>query len=192
MAKVADKPSRPARREPTGPMWKNRIVGHGVERPAQLLAHPLNWRGHPIEHQNVVEEILDRVGWVQRSMVNRRTGHVVDGHLRVDLAMRRDEEEVPVTYIDVDEDEETLILTALDPSSAMAFTDHEKLNELVNSLPEDLRALTAVLREDRKRVKVVAFDTSENYRVVVECHTASDQEALLIRLTDEGFTCRTE
>ena len=192
MVKIADKPSRQARREPSGPMWKNRIVGHGVERPDQLLAHPLNWRGHPVEQQNVVEEILERVGWVQRIIVNRRTGHVVDGHLRVDLAMRREEEEVPVTYIDVDEDEETLILTALDPSSAMAFTDHEKLSELVASMPEDLRELTAVLREDHKRVKVVTFDASDSYRVVIECQSSSDQEALLIRLSNEGYTCRAE
>lgn len=175
-------------------MWKNRIVGHGEERPDQLLAHPLNWRGHPVDQQNVVEQLLERVGWVQRVLVNRRTGHVVDGHLRVDLAIRRDEETIPVTYIDVDEDEERLILASLDSSSAMAFTDRAKLDELVAAMPEDLRALTAVLREDRKGLKkIVSFETTETdprYVVLVECSSEHEQVGLLDRLITEGFSCK--
>lgn len=189
MAKAKEPISR--RREPSGPMWKNRIVGHGEERPDQLLAHPLNWRGHPIEQQNVVEELLERVGWVQRVLVNRRTGHVVDGHLRVELAIRRDEETVPVTYIDVDEQEERLILASLDSSSAMAFTDQEKLSELLADLPEELSELTAVLHAERKTIRrTVVFETRDRYDVTVECASVAEQETLLARLTKEGFTCR--
>ena len=31
----------------TDNVWRNRIVGEGVEAPDQLLANPQNWRTHP-------------------------------------------------------------------------------------------------------------------------------------------------
>ena len=67
--------------------WKNRIVGSGEEAPDQLLANPANWRVHPKVQQQALAGILGQVGWVQQVLVNRRTGHVVDGHLRVALAI---------------------------------------------------------------------------------------------------------
>lgn len=67
--------------------WKNRIVGTGEEDPEQLLANPFNARIHPKSQQDALEGVLDTVGFVDRVMVNQRTGHVVDGHLRVALAI---------------------------------------------------------------------------------------------------------
>jgi hypothetical protein len=32
--------------------------------------------------------------------VNQTTGHVVDGHLRIELALARNEPTVPVTYVE--------------------------------------------------------------------------------------------
>src|SRR5688572_27021845 len=79
--------------------WTNRIVGEGTEDPAALVANPSNWRLHPKGQQQAVAAVLGRVGWVQRCIVNRRTGHLVDGHLRVELALERGEPEVPVLYV---------------------------------------------------------------------------------------------
>ena len=177
----------------TSNAWANKIVRSGVMPANQFIPSPDNWRIHPHTQEEVLVGVLDRVGWIQNVIVSKRSGYVIDGHLRVQAALSRGEDTpVPFVEVDVTENEEALLLSAIDPIAGMAGTDHKKRSELLDVLPEDLRTLTAVLREDRKRVKVVAFDTSENYRVVVECHTASDQEALLIRLTDEGFTCRTE
>ena len=61
-------------------------MGSGEEAPDQLLANPSNWRVHPKAQQQALAGILGQVGWVQQVLVNRRTGHVVDGHLRVALA----------------------------------------------------------------------------------------------------------
>ncbi len=71
---------------PTAAPWTSRIVGSGEEAPDQLLANPANWRIHPKAQQEALAGVLDQVGWVQQVLVNRRTGHVVDGHLRVALA----------------------------------------------------------------------------------------------------------
>lgn len=152
-------------RQPRGP-WKNRIVATGDEAPDQLLANPANWRSHPELQQDELSKILETVGWVQRVIVNRRTGHLVDGHLRVQLALRRDEETVPVTYIDVSQAEERLILATLDPLAALAGRVPEKLDELVTDVIADFGDTTdidlaAILkREKRESVKGLTHDVN--------------------------------
>ena len=131
--------------------WKNRIIGTGVEKADQLLANPLNWRIHPKHQQEALEAVLNEVGWVQQVIVNKRTGHVVDGHLRVALALRREEEEVPVVYVDLSEDEERVILATIDPLAGMAVPDKDALRSLLdstNASSEQVKELLAKVRED--------------------------------------------
>ncbi len=132
-------------------VWQNRIVGEGVERADQLLAHPGNWRIHPKNQQDAMTGVLNQVGWVQRVIVNKRTNHIVDGHLRVSLAISAGAQDVPVIYVDLTEDEEALILATLDPISAMAATDADKLRELMELVSTDepaIGAMLAALAED--------------------------------------------
>ena len=127
-----------AGKKKAGPMkpreteWKSRIVGQGEEVPDQLLANPKNWRIHPKEQQDGLEAVLDRVGWVQQVVVNRRTGHLVDGHLRVSLALRRNETKIPVLYVDLAPEEEELVLLTLDPLASLAGVDREQLRGLLD------------------------------------------------------------
>jgi len=111
--------------------WRSRIVGQGDEDPSQLLANPKNWRTHPKGQQDAMGSVLDDVGWVQQVLINRTTGHIVDGHLRVELAVRRKEASVPVLYVELTEAEEALVLASLDPLASMAATDAAKLAELL-------------------------------------------------------------
>jgi DNA modification methylase len=132
--------------------WQNRIVGEGEEAPEQLLASPANWRIHTHEQENALAAVLDKVGWVTRIIVNRNTGHVVDGHLRVAMAISKGEAKVPVLYVDLSEEEENLILATLDPLSAMAGTDNEKLESLLRDIPNmgaEIDALLAGIAGDR-------------------------------------------
>lgn len=81
--------------------------------------------------------MLDSVGWVQDVVVNARTGHIIDGHLRVSLALSRNEEEIPVVYVDLAPDEEALVLASLDPLAAMAVSDTDMLAELLAGIQTD-------------------------------------------------------
>ena len=114
--------------------WDNRIVNTGDESPDQLLANPLNWRIHPEFQQKALKGVLDQVGWVQQVIVNQRTGHLIDGHLRVTLAMRHNIETIPVNYVDLSEEEERLILATLDPLAGLAVTDEEMYGSLTEGL----------------------------------------------------------
>lgn len=109
---------------------KNRIVGSGIVPLDQILFNPRNWRVHPLNQQNALKGVLEEVGWVQDVIINQRTGHLVDGHLRCQLAAREGAKEIPVKYVDLSEEEEALVLATIDPIGAMAVTDKQKLDEL--------------------------------------------------------------
>ena len=94
--------------------WKNRIVGHGEEAPDQLLANPYNGRIHSAHQQRLLTEMLEDVGWVQSIVVNQRTSYLIDGHMRAQIAMRRDQLTVPVMYVDLSEKEERWARAMLD------------------------------------------------------------------------------
>ncbi|MCP4437162.1 MAG: hypothetical protein GY812_16890, partial [Actinomycetia bacterium] len=49
---------------------------------------------------------MEAIGWLQSVIVNKTTGHLVDGHLRVKMDARRREPTVPVTYVEISEAEE--------------------------------------------------------------------------------------
>jgi len=126
--------------------WQNRIVGTGEVDPHELTPNPLNWRRHPSTQQAAVREALERLGWVQQVIVNRRTGRLIDGHLRVELARERGER-VPVLYVDLDESEERLALATLDPLAALAEADDELLAQLLEDVQLEDGALLDVLAD---------------------------------------------
>ncbi len=124
--------------------WRNRIVGYEVVPADQLLANPSNWRIHPRAQQEALTGVLDDIGWVQEIIVNKTTGHVVDGHMRVEVAITRGES-VPVKYVELTEAEELLILATIDPISAMAATDTAQLESLLANVNSDSAAVQALL-----------------------------------------------
>jgi ParB-like chromosome segregation protein Spo0J len=136
----------------TSAMWRNRISGHAEVAPADLVPNPRNWRTHPAEQQRALTGALGEVGWVAEVLVNRTTGNVVDGHLRIELALARQEPTVPVTYVELTEAEEALVLATLDPIGAMADAEATALASLLSGLePADdaLRALVDDLAREQ-------------------------------------------
>lgn len=113
---------------------QNRIVGEGNESPEQLLANPKNWRIHPSHQRSALLKVLDTVGWVDQVIVNQTTGHLIDGHLRVSVAMERNEKTVPVLYVSLTEQEEEIVLATLDPIGSLAVADNELLDSLLTEV----------------------------------------------------------
>lgn len=153
--------------------WKNRIIGYGEEEPDQLLANPKNWRIHPSEQQEGLQGVLDEVGYVQGVIVNRATGFVVDGHMRVALAMRNNQPKIPVTYVDLTPEEEDTILSTFDPIGAMAVTDRVKLKELIDNV-----------ETENERVNKIMSDIAKRERVETPEPQADDEEPLVYRVPD--------
>lgn len=128
--------------------WRNRIVGSGEQEAGQFMANPMNWRIHPKAQRDALTGILSDVGWVQSVIVNRTTGHVLDGHARIEEALKLgDETPVPFVEVELSEEEEQKILLTLDPISAMAAADKANLEQLLRDVSTDNAALSAMLEE---------------------------------------------
>lgn len=125
--------------------WRNRITRHADVPPSELVAHPLNARRHGRMQADALNGVLSEVGVVQSVIVNERTGRMLDGHLRAELALARREPSVPVVYVDLDETEERLILATFDPLGALAETNADALGALLADLAPADEALADLL-----------------------------------------------
>lgn len=125
--------------------WKNRIVEQRMVPVAELKANPHNWRLHPASQQAALGEIFDRVGVVQGVIYNERTGRLVDGHLRLEMAQNAGHDEIPVTVVDLSEDEEKLVLATLDPIGTMAQVNEKVLREVAAASMPDEGSLAALV-----------------------------------------------
>jgi hypothetical protein len=135
--------------------WQNRIIGYGEEVPDQLLAHPSNWRIHPKMQQDALSGVLKEVGIVQPVLVNKRTGFVIDGHMRVSIAISSGQKTIPVTYVDLSEDEEAEILSTFDPIATYAIADKEKLQELLHEVSSGEASVQAMLADFAEKSGIV-------------------------------------
>jgi len=130
------------------PAWRSRIVGYEDLSPAELTANPKNWRTHPKNQRKALAAVLGEVGVVQNIVLNQTTGHLIDGHLRVELAEEQGQATVPVTVVELTEAEEALVLTTLDPLSGMAKRDNDKLADLLAMVTKEDRPDLAPLLKD--------------------------------------------
>lgn len=179
------------------PAWRSRIVGHEEVPPDQLLDNPANWRQHPPAQAGAMTAVLDSVGWVQEVIVNRQTGVMVDGHLRVKLARERGEALVPVKYVDLSPEEERLVLAMLDPIAAMAETNADAFTALLEGLDANAQAVAALLdgipgapAPTGSEPSLAVFNYQEQYAVSVMCKDAADQERIYNELVGRGYDCR--
>lgn len=131
--------------------FQNKIIGHGLEKVDQLLANPFNYRIHSQYQQEALAGSMDDLGFIRSVTVNQRTGHMIDGHLRVVIAERSDVEEIMVEYVDLSEEEELEALTLLDPISALAGHDREKFRELTDLVKTEDERVKALLQNMRDK-----------------------------------------
>lgn len=143
--KPAPGPAEPA------PGWRDAIVGYdpGVD-PGTLRANPANAREHGPAQREAIRRTIGQVGWVAPVVVNRRSGLIVDGHARVELAAEAGER-VPVVWVDLDADTERQVLATFDPLGYMASYDEHALASLlanVGPVQDDLDRLLASIAAD--------------------------------------------
>lgn len=174
---------------------KSRITGEAEVEATSLKDHPLNWRQHPANQRAALEGALDEIGWIQRVIVNQRTGHILDGHLRVQAA-RNASETVPVIYVDLSEEEEHIVLASVDPVALMAGIDLDKHRELIDQVETDNEALAELLRnavgdQEEETIEKPGDDNyKEQYGLIVECADHADQQRVVKRLQAAGYTAK--
>lgn len=127
--------------------------------PRELAPHPANFRRHPAPQKEALASSISENGYLAAPIWNRITGHLLDGHLRVELAAENGEAVVPVRVIAVPEDQERRILASFDQIGELRERDDAALAALLSELKEteaglpagwqesDLEALLAELAE---------------------------------------------
>ncbi len=178
-----------------GKTWKNRIVGYGVEDPTQLLANENNPRTHPKFQQDVLTGVLNEIGWIDDVIVNVRSGEewpdgergvqtMVDGHLRVTLALRNGEPQVPVKYVDLTPAEEALALATFDPISALAELQTDAFETVLGQIETNDADIQALLDQ----LGDVTLDSEADQGAVNEEIDADPQESRATELMHKWGT----
>lgn len=127
---------------PGAARWQNRVVAYKRLRIGDLAANPQNWRLHPDAQRAAITGLLDEVGQVFPVLYNRRTGRLIDGHLRRELDP---DAEWDVAIVDLDENEERLVLASIDPITAMAEMDTGAFAALMQQVEVESEAVQAML-----------------------------------------------
>lgn len=179
--------------------WKNRIVRYGVQPADQFTPNPKNPRKHPDKQRQAVTGSLDSVGILAPVVINVRTGRMIDGHLRVDLALANGNAELPFVEVDLSEEEEALALATFDFTTVMAEYDPAMLDSLLEGVHTDNAALQSMIAELAGGAGLYAddggpgplgandFEYQEKFGVLVECVDASEQEAVYNELLERGL-----
>jgi hypothetical protein len=177
---------------------RNRIQGHRRVRAGDLVPHEFNFRLHPEGQRAALQALYREVGFARSLLAYELPDgrlKLLDGHLRRDLDP---DMEVEVEVLDVTDAEARALLLSIDPLAALAQTQeqlHERLLELTPPDSEDLRAawevaaracLEGPAERDRPRVETVP----EQWFVLVTCRDEKQQVELLGRLIGEGLECR--
>ena len=176
-------------------MIRNRIKAHRRVRAGDLVPHEFNFRDHPDRQRAALQALYREIGFARSLLAYELPDgrlKLIDGHLRRDLDANM---EVEVEVLDVTEDEARTLLLSIDPLAALAQTQEQlrdRLLELAPAVPDELRAAweeTARAAVERP-VKALPAGISEQYLILVTCRDERQQVELLGRFQGEGLPCK--
>src|SRR6266702_4009187 len=114
---------------------RNRIKSHRKVRAGDLMPHEWNFRAHPEAQRAALAGIYHEVGFA-RSLLTYELPDgrlkLIDGHLRRDLDPNM---EVDVEVLDVNDAEARALLLSIDPLAALAQTQEQLLDRLLELTP---------------------------------------------------------
>jgi hypothetical protein len=112
----------------------------------ELVPNPENWRLHPKAQAAALRGLLAELGIADavlaRELADGRL-MLVDGHLRKEVSPNA---LLPVLVLDLDEAEADKLLLAMDPLSAMAEGDSDRIKSLLATVRTDNEAVQELLR----------------------------------------------
>ena len=120
-------------------IWGSRLSGPQSMAVADLMRgrNERNWRKHTGQQRAAMRRALREVGVIERPLVSKRTGRLLDGELRVEIAAELKQERIDVDLLDVDEEEERIILATLDLMRAEAGVSPERWIDLRLEIASD-------------------------------------------------------
>ena len=121
--------------------------------PSKLVPAEYNPRQISQHQAEALKRSIDRWGFVEPIVANKRTGKIVGGHQRVDAAWARAVAKVPVHWVDIDEDSEKALNIAL--------------NKISGEWSEDLLGeLLLELEQNGQDLEDLGFDADELQAII--------------------------
>lgn len=106
--------------------------------PNALVSHPKNRNKHPEDQIKRLAEVLGYQGWRYAVKVSKRSGYVTSGHGRIEAALYKDWQSVPVVYQDYEsEEQEYADLVADNAIADWADLDRSGINTDLGDLGPD-------------------------------------------------------
>jgi hypothetical protein len=177
---------------------RNRIKAHRRVRAGDLLIHELNFRLHSDLQRAALQALYREVGFARSLLAYE----LPDGRLKlIDSHLRRDidpDMEVDVEVLDVNDDEARALLLSIDPLAALAQTQEQLRDRLLEIAPvvsPDLQAAweaaaNAAVAPPCEPSKEGVPMGPEQWLVLITCRDEAHQVELLRRFLGEGLDCR--
>jgi len=128
----------------------------------EIKPHDKNWKSHPVKQKRMIRESMREVGFITPLIVNKRTMRILDGHLRYEYARILGLKEVPVVFIDVDEEQEKKILLFLDTVSQESSTDEERWLALSRELEISSVEISNLIKQYEQKLNPVVGELEED------------------------------
>jgi hypothetical protein len=177
---------------------RNRIKGHRRVRAGDLIPHEWNFRQHPEQQRAALQALYEEVGFARSLLAYELPDgrlKLIDGHLRRDLDPDMD---VEVEILDVTEAEARALLLSIDPLAALAETQeqiHQRLLEITPTVSPDLKATWQAAAEASLAASAASpagavTPGPAQYLLLLTCRDEKQQVELLTRFHGEGLECR--
>lgn len=176
---------------------RNRIKCHRRVRAGDLVPHEWNYRWHPEPQRAALQALYDEVGFARSLLAYELPDgrlKLIDGHLRRDMDP---DMEVDVEVLDVTEEEARALLLSIDPLAALAQTQEQLQQRLLDLTPVSSPELAQLWQgtvqptQNGPPWKLVAEATiPEQYLVLVTCRDEAHQVELLQRFAAENLQCK--
>jgi hypothetical protein len=176
---------------------RNCIKGHRRVRAGDLVPHEWNFRFHPEQQRAALQALYAEVGFARSLLAYELPDgrlKLIDGHLRRDLDP---DLEVDVEILDVNDEEAKVLLLSIDPLAALAETQeqiHQRLLELAPAVSEDLQAAWRAAAEaalnEAEPTAARGAAVAAQYLVLITCRDEKHQVELLARFHGDGLVCK--
>ena len=106
----------------------------GEVDPRSLPANPKNWRIHSQRQRSTYKAFQEKYGWLSLGIFNLASNKLLDGHMRVDEAIKAKTPLIPIVVVDHPEEGENEILATFDNIGLLAQRNEDALKSLTKSV----------------------------------------------------------
>lgn len=161
----------------------------------QIVPNPKNPNKHPKEQIERLAKIVDFQGFRIPLIISNRSGFLVSGHGRLEMAKLRNLKELPVMYQDFDSEAQEYAFVVSDNEIAKwAATDLSMVNsEMLDLGPDfdiDLMGIKEFSIEPIEKKEEKEIEIKFEYKIEVDCGDEEQQNYLTGELNDRGFKVR--